>query len=63
MLDRREMVIVDIAGDGSVEAAAELRAMAKVDMLFSAGLRSHDLRRGGVRFTCSPPGARRPQRS
>jgi 4-deoxy-L-threo-5-hexosulose-uronate ketol-isomerase len=34
LLDRRELVVVNIGGDGSVEAAGETHAMGKGDMLY-----------------------------
>jgi 4-deoxy-L-threo-5-hexosulose-uronate ketol-isomerase len=34
LLDRREMVVVDIGGDGTVEAAGQTHAMTKGDMLY-----------------------------
>ena len=47
LLDRREMVVVNIGGDGTVEAAGETHAMVKGDMLY-LGMGSGPVTFGGA---------------
>ena len=48
LLDRRELVVVNIGGDGTVEAAGATHAMVKGDMLY-IGMGSGPVALGGAR--------------